>query len=64
MESQHPDITPLCTLSDAERTRALARYGLLQPCVEHAVPLTHVAHQQACRCGPCSGGWHSIAGLA
>src|SRR5215813_5596429 len=46
MESQHPDITPLCALSDAERTRALARYGILQPCVEHAVPLTHVARQQ------------------
>src|SRR5215475_561286 len=46
MDSQHPDITPLCALSDAERTRALARYRILQPCVEHAVPLTHVARQQ------------------
>ena len=36
------------TLADqhAERTRALERSRILQPCVEHAVPLTLVAHQQ------------------
>ncbi len=45
MDGQHPDIAPLCALSDAERARALERYGVLQPCVEHAVPLTHVARQ-------------------
>ena len=44
MDGQHPDIAPLCALSEAERARALERYGVLQPCVEHAVPLTHVAH--------------------
>jgi hypothetical protein len=37
MDGQHPDIAPLCALSDAERARALERYGVLQPCVEHAV---------------------------
>jgi len=37
---------PLAALPPAERTRALARYRMLQPCVEHAVPLTQVAHQQ------------------
>jgi putative transposase len=31
-------------LSDAERTRALERYGILPPCVEHDVPLTRMAH--------------------
>jgi putative transposase len=46
MDGQHPDIAPLCALSDAERARALERDGVLQPCVEHDVPLTHVAHQQ------------------
>lgn len=40
------DSIPLAALSPAERTRALARYRILQPCVEHAVPLTQVAHQQ------------------
>ncbi|MGH8066345.1 MAG: helix-turn-helix domain-containing protein [Candidatus Entotheonellia bacterium] len=34
---------PLCALSEAECTRALARYRILQPCVEHDVPLTHMA---------------------
>src|SRR2546428_13058618 len=46
MDRQRLDIAPLCALSDAKRTRALERYGVLQPYVEHAVPLTHVAHQQ------------------
>src|SRR2546421_8025360 len=40
------DPIPLAALPPAERTRALARYRILQPCVEHAVPLTLVAHQQ------------------
>jgi leucine-zipper of insertion element IS481 len=40
------DSMPLAALPPAERTRALARYRVLQPCVEHAVPLTQVAHQQ------------------
>jgi putative transposase len=44
MDAHHPDIAPLCALSDAERTRALERYGVLQSCVEHDVPLTRVAH--------------------
>jgi putative transposase len=44
MDGQPPNIAPLCALSDAERARALERYGVLQPCVEHDVPLTHVAH--------------------
>lgn len=44
MDGHHADNAPLCALSDAERTRALERYGVLQPCVERAVPLTRVAH--------------------
>jgi putative transposase len=44
MDGHHPDIAPLSALSDAERARALERYRVLQPCVEHDVPLTHVAH--------------------
>jgi putative transposase len=39
------DPVPLAALPPHERTRALERYRMLQPCVEHAVPLTHVAHQ-------------------
>src|SRR5437660_6656487 len=43
----HPqDPLPLAALPPVERTRALARYRILQPCVEHGVPLTHVAHRQ------------------
>jgi putative transposase len=43
MDGQQPDRAPLCALSDGERARALERYGVLQPCVEHDVPLTRVA---------------------
>jgi putative transposase len=43
MDGQHPDIALLCALSDAERAPALERYSVLQPSVEHGVPLTHVA---------------------
>src|SRR5262245_33077609 len=38
------DTLPLAALSPQERARALERYRILQPCVEHHVPLTHVAH--------------------
>jgi hypothetical protein len=31
MDGKQQDIMPLCALSEAERTRALARYGILQP---------------------------------
>lgn len=41
MHGQHQDIAPLCALSEAEGARALERYGVLQPCVEHGVPLAH-----------------------
>jgi putative transposase len=37
------DTLPLAALSPDERTRALERYRMLQPCVEHNVPLTRVA---------------------
>ena len=37
------DPLPLAALSPRERARALERYRILQPCVEHHVPLTHVA---------------------
>jgi putative transposase len=43
MHAQPRDTQPLAMLSPAERSRALERYRLLQPCVEHGVPLTHVA---------------------
>jgi putative transposase len=46
MNRQPHEPLPLAALPAAERTRALERYRILQPCVEHAVPLTHVAHQQ------------------
>ena len=45
MHAPPRDTQPLATLSPAERARALERYRLLQPCVEHGVPLTHVAGQ-------------------
>ena len=43
MHGQPPDPLPLTALSPTERARALERYRILQPCVEHHVPLTHVA---------------------
>ena len=43
MHGQPQDTLPLAALSPDERTRALERYRILQPCVEHDVPLTHVA---------------------
>src|SRR6266851_481524 len=36
----------LATLSPEERSRALERYRILQPCTEDGVPLTHVARHQ------------------
>jgi len=43
MHGQPQDPLPLAALSPHERERALERYRMLQPCVEHHVPLTHVA---------------------
>ena len=43
MHGQPQDPPPLAALSPDERTQALERYRMLQPCVEHGVPLTHVA---------------------
>jgi hypothetical protein len=43
MNRQPQATTPLAALPPDERTRALERYRMLQPCVEHDVPLTHVA---------------------
>ena len=43
MHGPPQDIPPLAAWSPEERTRALERYRMLQPCVEHDVPLTHVA---------------------
>ena len=37
------DTLPLAALPPGEQSRALERYRMLQPCVEHHVPLTHVA---------------------
>jgi putative transposase len=39
-------IPPLTALTDEARTRALARFRLLQPCVEDGVPLARLARQQ------------------
>jgi putative transposase len=43
MNGQSQDITPLVALSPDERTQALQRYQILQPFVEHGMPLTHAA---------------------
>ena len=43
MHGQPHDPLPLTALSPQERARALERYRMLQPCLEHHVPLTHVA---------------------
>jgi putative transposase len=43
MPGQPQNILLLAALSPQERTRAQERYRMLQPCVEHDVPLTHVA---------------------
>ena len=45
MHGQPQDTPALAVLSADERTRALERYRMLQPCVEHGVPLTHIACQ-------------------
>lgn len=45
MDEPLHDPLPLTELSPHERARALERYRMLQPCVEHQVPLTHVARQ-------------------
>ena len=43
MHGPPQDTLPLAALPPDERSRALERYRMLQPCVEHHVPLTHVA---------------------
>ena len=43
MNEQPQDTLPLAALPPQERSQALERYRILQPCVEHDVPLTHVA---------------------
>jgi putative transposase len=43
MNEQPRDTLPLTALPPHERSQALERYRILQPCVEHDVPLTHVA---------------------
>jgi len=43
MNEQLPDTLPLAAIPPAERSRALERYRILQPCIEHDMPLTHVA---------------------
>ena len=44
--SEQPEAPrPLTALSPQERDHALERYRILQPCVEHDVPLRHVARQ-------------------
>jgi putative transposase len=47
MPRQPQDTTPLAALPPDERTQALERYWIIQPCVEHDIPLTHVARQHA-----------------
>jgi putative transposase len=43
MNGQSQDTILLAALLPEERTRALERYKILQSCVEHGMPLTHVA---------------------
>jgi putative transposase len=45
MPGQPQDPPALAALPPDERTRALERYQMLQPCVEHGVSLTHIARQ-------------------
>src|SRR5262245_18920169 len=45
MPRQPQDTTPLAALPPDERRRALERYRIIQPCVEHDIPLTHAARQ-------------------
>jgi transposase-like protein len=45
MPEQSQDLLPLTALPPQERDRALERYRILQPCVEHDAPLKRVAHQ-------------------
>jgi putative transposase len=42
MDGQPQDTSPLTALSPDQRTRALERYRMLQPCVEIGVPLIHI----------------------
>jgi hypothetical protein len=43
MSEPPQDTLSLAALPPDERSQALERYRILQPCVEHHVPLTHVA---------------------
>jgi putative transposase len=43
MNEQPHDTLPLAARPPQERSQALERYRMLQPCVEHDVPLTYVA---------------------
>ena len=43
MHGQPQNTPPLPALTPKERSRALERHRILRPCVEHEVPLTHVA---------------------
>jgi putative transposase len=43
MNGQPHNTLPLAALSPDERTRALQRYQILQPVVEHGLPLAHTA---------------------
>ena len=45
MNGQPQDIPTLASLSSEERSRAWERYRMLQPCVEHDVPLPHITRQ-------------------
>ena len=46
MNEPPQEVRSLATLSPEERSRALERYRILQPCTEDGVPLTHVARYQ------------------
>jgi putative transposase len=46
MNEPPQEVRLLATLSPEERSRALERYRILQPCTEDGVPLTHVARHQ------------------
>jgi putative transposase len=46
MNGQPQDTLPLAARPPQERSRALQRYRMLQHCVEHDMPLTHVARHR------------------
>jgi len=47
MGDQHQELRPLSALSEAERTEAMKRYGIIRPCVEGSALPAEVARHHA-----------------